>query len=122
MPAAEKTDAFAALVRRLGLFIRWIGLVGTPGVVFQYGWKPAGAFAFGVIAAYFNMRWLAGALNQPTAPRTAILALRFGLIGGTAYVILETFGISPLFILAGLLAAALAVILEILFQLFYART
>lgn len=121
MPAAEKTDAFAALVARLGRFILWLGGAATVGVLVQWGWRGAAAFAFGVIAAFFNMRWLASALSRPTAPATALLALRFGLIGGAAYVILETFEISPLFVIAGLLTASLAVVLEILFQLFYAR-
>jgi ATP synthase I chain len=119
---AEKTDAFAALVARLGRFIFAVGAPAAIGVLVRWGWRGALAFSFGVVAAFFNMRWLAGALERPTAPRTAILALRFGLIGAVAYVILETFEISPLFVLAGLLTASLAVILEILFQLFYART
>jgi hypothetical protein len=122
MPAAEKTDAFAAMVERLGRFIAIVGAVAFPGVMYQWGWQGALAFAFGVVAAYFNMRWLAGALLRPTAPATALLVLRFALIGGAAYVILETFGISPLFIIAGLLTASLAVVLEVFLQLFYART
>lgn len=122
MPAAEKTDSFGATVERLGRFILAIGAIAVPGVIVQWGWQPALAFALGVIAAYFNMRWLAGALLRPTAPATALLVVRFALVGGAAYVILETFGISPLFIIAGLLTASLAVVLEVLFQLFYART
>ena len=78
------------------------------------------ACAFGSAAAFFNMRWLAQVLLRPEGAATGLLVLRFGLIGGAAYVILETFGISPLFVLAGLLSASLAVVLEILFQLFYA--
>ena len=62
------------------------------------------------------------ALLAPAAPATGLLVIRFALVGGAAYVILETFGISPLFIIAGLLTASVAVILEILFQLIYART
>lgn len=119
---AEKTDAFAAMVGRLGRFIVIVGAVAVPGVVYQWGWRGALAFAFGVVAAFFNMRWLAGALRKPTAPATGLLVLRFALVGGAAYVILETFGISPLFIIAGLLTASGAVVLEVLFQLLYART
>ena len=122
MPVAEKTDSFAATVERLGRFILAIGAVAAPGVIVQWGWPPALAFILGVIAAYLNMRWLAGALLRPTAPATGLLVIRFALVGGAAYVILETFGISPLFIIAGLLSASLAVVLEVLFQLFYART
>ena len=122
MPAAEKTDAFAALVARLGRWILLAGAVALPFVLFHWNWPGALAFAFGCVAAYFNMRWLARALLAPAAPATGLLVIRFALVGGAAYVILETFGISPLFIIAGLLTASVAVILEILFQLIYART
>jgi len=120
-PAAGN-DAFSALVGRLGRSILAIGAIAAVGVAVRWGLGPAAVFAFGVAAAFLNMRWLAGALLRPEGPATGLLVLRFGLIGGAAYVILETFGISPLFVLAGLLTASLAVVLEILFQLFYART
>jgi len=122
MPVAEKIDPFAAMVQRLGRFIILIGVVSWVGVVVKWGWKGAAGFAFGVAAAYLNMRWLANGLTRPEGLAAGLLVFRFALVGGAAYVILETFGISPLFLLAGLLSASLAVVLEILFQLFYART
>ena len=118
----EGNDDFAALVRRLGRSILGIGALAAIGVTVRWGVLPAAVFAFGVVAAFFNMRWLAQVLVRPEGVATGLLLLRFGLIGGAAYVILETLGISPLFVLAGLLTVSLAVILEILFQLFYART
>lgn len=116
------SDAFDGLVRRLGWFILAIGAIGAAVVAIRWGLRPAGAFGFGAAAAYWNMRWLAGTLRDPGGAATGLLLLRFGLIGGAAYAILELFGISPLYLLAGLLSASLAVVLEILFQLFYART
>jgi hypothetical protein len=122
MPEAAKTDAFASLVRRLGRWIALAALLAAPAVAWQWGLPSAAGFSFGALAAFFNMRWLAAALARPSAPSTVLLVLRFALIGGAAYVILETFGISPLFVIAGLLTASVAAVLEILFQLFYART
>jgi|GEM_PF-2464553 len=122
MPAAEKTDSFAALVERLGRWIILVGVVIWAYVAVRWGWKGAAGFAFGVIAAYVNVRWLAKGLLRPEGIASGLLVLRFALVGGAAYVILESFGISPLFVLAGLLSASLAAVLEILFQLFYART
>ena len=122
MPAAEKTDSFAALVDRLGRWILLVGLVSWAYVAFYWGWKSSAGFAFGVIAAYINVRWLANGLTRPGGIASGLLVIRFALAGGAAYVILETFGISPLFILAGLLSASLAAVLEIVFQIFYART
>jgi hypothetical protein len=122
MPEAEKTDSFVALVARLGRWIILVGVVSWVYVIVRWGWKGAAGFGFGVIAAYVNMRWLANGLVRPEGIAAVLLIVRFALVGGAAYVILETFGISPLFVLAGLLSATLAVVLEILFQLFYART
>lgn len=122
MPAAEKTDRFAEMVERLGWWIALVGAVSWIVVVARWGWKGAAAFGFGVIAAYLNVRWLANGLARPDSFSSGMLVLRFALVGGAAYVILETLGISPLFVLAGLLTASLAAVLEILFQLFYART
>jgi hypothetical protein len=122
MPVAEKTDSFAAMVERLGRWIILVGVVSWIVVVVRWGWKGAAGFAFGAVAAYMNMRWLANSLANPAGLATGLLVFRFALVGGAAYVILETFGISPLFVLAGLLSASLAVVLEILFQILYART
>jgi hypothetical protein len=68
------------------------------------------------------MRWLAGGLVEPRGRAGVLFLLRIALVGGAAYVILVSLEISPLFLLAGLLTAAVAVVLETLFQLFYART
>jgi len=122
MPAAEKTDSFAALVDRLGRWIVLVGLVSWVYVAIYWGWKSSLGFAFGVIAAYINVRWLANGLTRPGGIASGLLVIRFALAAGAAYVILETFGISPLFVLAGLLSASLAAVLEIVFQIFYART
>ena len=122
MPVAEKIDCYAGLVVRLG---RWIILTGAAGWVYvalHWGWKGAAGFAVGVIGAYLNMRWLANGLVHPKGRAAGLFIFRFVLVGGAAYVILETFQISPLFVLAGLLSASVAVVLEIFFQLFYART
>lgn len=122
MPAAEKSDSFAAAVARLGRWIFLVGAVGWIYVALRWGWKGGAGFAFGVIGAYFNMRWLAGGLVQPKGRAAALFMFRLALVGGSAYVILKFLEISPLFLLAGLLSATVAVILEILFLLFYART
>ena len=122
MPAAEKTDAYAAMVVRLGHFIAVIGAIASVGVAIQFTWQDAAGFAFGALAAYLNMRWLANGLLHPERMAARLFLLRFLLVGGAAYVILKVFGTGPLFILAGLLSAALAVVLEALFQIFYART
>lgn len=119
---AETTDQFAELVARMGRWIALVGVISWVVVVAIWGWKNGAGFGFGVIAAYLNMRWLANGLARPEGSGAGLFVLRLALVGGAAYVILETFAIGPLFVLAGLLSASLAAVLEILFQLFYART
>ncbi len=115
-------DPYAELVARLGKSIIAIGLIGAIVAAFQWGPNYGAGFAIGAAGAFLNMRWLANALLSPKGPAGVVLALRFGILGGGVYVILKVFEIAPLSILAGLLSAALAAVLEVLFQLFYART
>lgn len=116
------SDPYGALVARLGKSIVAIGLIGAIVAAVQWGAGHAAGFAIGAAGAFLNMRWLANALESPKGPAGLVLALRFGILGGGVYVILKIFEIAPLSILAGLLSAALAAVLEVLFQLFYART
>ncbi len=116
------SDPYAELVSRLGKFIAAIGLIGAMAATIQWGAGYGAGFAIGAAGAFLNMRWLANALLAPKGPAGVVLALRFGILGGGVYVILKIFEIAPLSILAGLLSAALAAVLEVFFQLFYART
>lgn len=116
------SDPYAELVSRLGRFIIAIGVLGAIVAAMQWGASYASGFAIGAVGAFLNMRWLAKALLSPKGPAGVVLALRFGILGGGVYVILKVFEIAPLSILAGLLSAALAAVLEVFFQLFYART
>jgi len=52
-----------------------------------------------------------------------LIALRYAIVGLAVYVIVRILGITPMAVLAGLLAAFAAVILEILYELIlHART
>jgi hypothetical protein len=52
-----------------------------------------------------------------------LIALRYAIVGVAVYVIVRVLGITPVAVLAGLLAAFAAVILEILYELIlHART
>lgn len=118
----ERANEFEALIWRMGCWILATAAVSAVGVGIYWGWKDAAGFVLGSIGAYLNMRWLAAGLKTPDGPAAGMLVLRFVLLAGASYVILETFGIRPLSILAGLLTAPVAAVLEVLFQLFYART
>lgn len=116
------SDSYGALVGRLGRWILLLGAIGAVFVAFRWNLHDAGGFLLGAAGAFLNMRWLANGLLSPSGPAAGLLLFRFGVLAGAAYAILKTFGISPLSILAGLLTASVAVVLEVIYQLFYART
>ena len=60
--------------------------------------------------------------KRPTRKRVAVLAgLRYALLGGGAYVIIQFSSVSVMAALVGLFVAVAAVIVEICFELVYAR-
>jgi small-conductance mechanosensitive channel len=92
------------------------------------GWTFGAGFALGATASWLNYRWLKQVVDalgdtRPTRKRVAVLAgLRYLLLGGGAYAILHYSPVSVGAALTGLFAAVAAVIVEILFELVYART
>lgn len=91
------------------------------------GWTWGAGFAVGAAASWINFRWLKQMVEalgeaRPTRKRVVVLAgLRYLLLGGGVYAIFEYSQISVSAALAGLFVAVAAVIVEILFQLVYAR-
>jgi small-conductance mechanosensitive channel len=92
------------------------------------GWTWGAGFAVGAAASWLNYRWLSQVVDaigsrRPTRKRMAFLAgLRYLLLGGGAYAILHYSPVSVGAALTGLFAAVAAVIVEMLFQLVYARS
>ncbi len=105
-------------------------IAGAAAAWIWRGWRHAAGFALGAAFSALMFHWfhrVAEALGpdteMPSRPRLAWLgALRYGLIAGGAYVMMEILGIDPLSIVIGLLVMVAAVLLELLFQLVYART
>src|SRR3954469_10377341 len=91
------------------------------------GWTWGVGFAVGTAASWLNFHWLkqiveALGSSRPTRKRVAVLAgLRYALLGGGSYVILRYSSVSMTAALAGLFVSAAAVIVEICFELVYAR-
>ena len=91
-----------------------------------HGWTWSSGWLLGSAVSALNFRWLkqlTDAIGGPAAkPRKAVfLGMRYLLLGGGAYVILKYSAISLPAALAGLFVSVAAVIVEILFELFYAR-
>ena len=106
-----------------------VGLVGTAAMFLARGRGAAAGFLVGAGLSYVNFELLNGLahLMGPSAPKAVgwiiLIALRYAIVGVAAYVIVRILGITPVAVLAGLLAVFAAVILEILYELIlYART
>jgi hypothetical protein len=91
------------------------------------GWRWGAGFAVGAAASWLNYRWLKNIVDalsgrKPARKRVAVVAgLRYLLLGGGAYVIVKYSQISVPAALFGLFVSVAAVVVEIIYQLAYAR-
>jgi len=114
--------------RRVWWLILVISLAGSAAALAVWGIRAAAGFAIGAGISAANYRWLKrtvdllGSGERPKKASGGLLALRYLILGAGAYVTINYFGLSVLAVLAGLLAAVAAVILEILYELIYAGT
>jgi len=106
-----------------------VGLAGTAAMFFARGRGAAAGFLAGAGISYVNFELLCGLSHIMGASASkgrawgVLIALRYAIVGVAVYVIVRILGITPVAVLAGLLAAFAAVILEILYELiFHART
>lgn len=117
-----------ARIQYLMVFLSVAGLV----VAAVYGgWQWGAGYLLGAIASYANFRWLkqmvsalseAAASKSPGTRFAVIFGLRFLLLGISAYAIFNFSTVSLAAAFVGLFVSVTAVILEILYELTYART
>jgi hypothetical protein len=118
----------AALVRMARGTVA-LAAAGCLACLILRGWRWALAYLLGAAASYLNFRWLkrvvdalGGALSTRPSPKFAILiGLRYLLLGAGAYAIVNFTSLSLPAALIGLFVPVAAVILEIVFELIYAR-
>ena len=111
----------------------WLGVAavalaaGGTAILFVWrGWTWAAGWLLGSAASFLNYRFIKRVAFSTGAadakPRGAVaLGMRYVLLGGGAYVILKYTAISMPAALSGLFIVVVAVILEILIELVYAR-
>jgi hypothetical protein len=116
-------DRARARIARLTLAI---GVLGSALGLLR-GWRWSLGFAAGAVVSWINYRWLKQIVDalggRRPKRRTAVLAgLRYLLLAIGAYVILKSSVVSLPAALFGLFTAVAAVLIEILFELVYARS
>jgi hypothetical protein len=120
--------------RALARIVRWmltLAAIGTVAVWFHGGWRWSAGFLAGSLVSYLSFRGLqrvAQSLGpateaKPPRARVAILmGVRYLLLAAGGYAIVRFSTLSLTAALLGLFVSAAAVILEILYELIYART
>ena len=117
-------------VTRIEFLIVFLAIAGTTAAALHGGRGWALGFLLGAAAAWMSFRWtkkVVNALGEPAGvpPRkrfAVILGLRYLLLAAGGYAILNYSALSLAAAFFGLFVPVAAVILEILFELTYART
>jgi hypothetical protein len=116
----------ARAVQRIWRVSFALGAAGTAGLLLWRGWTWGLGFALGAAISALNFHWLKRVSvtigSTQAKPRVAVvLGLRYVILGTVAYVILKYSAISLYAMFWGLFVAVAAVVIEILFELVYAR-
>lgn len=122
---AEFYDRAMGRIQRL---IMAIGLIGSIAGAVRFGIRGGAGFASGVALSLFSFHTfrgvaesLGGEANRRASAFAALFVMRFGLIGGAIYVIVNYLEVSLMALLAGLFAAVAAVLAEILYELSFSK-
>ena len=122
-------DFYDRALRRIKVLTAAVGLVGAAATSVAWGRREAVGFLAGSAVSYLNFELLSGLSGVMGASGNkqkgwgVLIALRYVILGVAVYVIVRVLGITPVAVLAGLLAAFAAVLLEILYELIsHART
>jgi small-conductance mechanosensitive channel len=118
--------SFARAAARIGRILAVVAVLGACGATVLAGWTAGAGFLLGAAISGLNYRWLyklvegLGAGKHPRY-RSVVLAFRYLILGGAAYVILRLSPLSLPAFLAGLFVLTAAVFVEVIFEFFYAR-
>lgn len=125
----HEASYFERALKRLRVLMLVLAAAGGLASLWWGGWAWALGFLAGAAASLVNFHWLhqltssIGSGGRKPGKRLLIfLATRYFLLGVCGYAIVSVFGFNLTAALVGLLVAAAAVIVEILYELIYAGT
>lgn len=125
MPQADQVF-YDRFIRRVNWMIVGLGLAGSAVLAFGKGVRIGLAFligAAGSYASFWGWQRVAEALTPSSKkPRSYGFILRIAVLFVLAYAIIRFLGLSFAAVVSGLLVSAAAVLLELIFELIYART
>ena len=109
---------------RIACIMAAIAALGTVGAFALHGWKSGLGFLVGSAISGLNFYWIKGVVDAMAGGRrrrTLVLAFRYLILAGVAYVILRVSSISLPAVLAGIFVFTAAVFVEVAFEIAYAR-
>jgi hypothetical protein len=118
-------EFYERALARIFRFTIAVGLIGTIVTFALHGPRVAAGFLLGSVLSAFNfysLQRLVESLDGSGGASTGFFAVRYFLVGGVVYVIVKILVVTLVAVLAGLSVSAAAVIIEILYELIYART
>ena len=125
MPQSDP-GSYQLITRRVTWLILVLGFGGASGVAVAKGILAGLAFLIGAAVSYLSFwGWqrLVDAITPGAKPRTSrFFILRILLLGALAYAIIKFLGLNVAVAVTGLLVSAAAVLLELIYELIYART
>lgn len=124
MPEVDP-NFYTQALRRIGMLILAIGTIGAGALTTLRGFRMGLAFLIGALisyASFWGWQHIVLALS-PNAPKQRPLkfVIRIVVLGGAACVIIKLLGLNVAAAVTGLLVSGAAVILEIVFEIIYAR-
>lgn len=125
MPTSDRLS-YEQIIRRISRIILVLALLGASILAAMKGIRSGIAFLIGCAVSYLSFwgwQQVAAALG-PTPKKRSSLAftIRVILLGALACVIIKFLGMDVAAAVTGLLVSAAAVILELIYELIYART
>lgn len=119
---------FEHAVGRMQASMLWLSGGGALVAWLLSGWQWGLGFLAGGLASWGNFYWLhqltaslGGTLTGARKRMVLFFCLRYLLLGAGGYVLVKVVGLNLTAALIGLLVVAASVILEILYELIYAR-
>lgn len=121
---------YRTALRRIYLHTVVVGAAGAAFAFWQWGVAAGVGFLVGASISAVNFRWLHRLVDslgpqpakKPRRVSAVFLGSRYLVFGLAGYVIVRYFKISIMAALVGLFVAVAAVLIEILYELVYART
>ena len=123
--AATDPEFYERALRRVGVMILALGTIGAGALVSLRGFRMGLAFLIGALlsyASFWGWQHLVLALSPGAQQKGSWrFIFRILLLAAAALAIIKLLGLSVAAAVTGLLVSAAAVILEIIYELIYAR-